>query len=421
MLRMVRLRVMFLGVVVVSAGFVWGYQARRQGIFPDDLLRSIARRTGLSGGETEREVMDGRAAPASDLFGLAYVDGTVDAEESGSGVLLDRREKPVPGLNLYSPRTLPEARLVDMAGQIRHRWSWGEGGWQHVHVFPDGSLLALVKDECLIKVDRDSNLLWRYDARVHHDCFVAADGTIYVLQRESRLMPESNGRIPTIDDQIAVLDEDGGLLRTISVTDAVLSSEFRQLLPLTKHVSPPRGEGAQDVELDILHTNHVEVFDGSLESKSPLFRRGNILTSMRTISSIAILSGETGEILWLWGPGNLVYQHDPTLLDDGHILIFNNGTSESQVLEIDPLGRKMVWEYRPGESFFSRSRGSVQRLANGNTLITESDRGHVREVTPDGEIVWRFACPDETKRGERVAIWRMTRIAPAALPFLDQK
>ena len=35
----------------------------------------------------------------------------------------------------------------------------------------------------------------------------------------------------------------------------------------------------------------------------------------------------------------------------------------------------------------------MQRLPNGNTLITEGSDGRVFEVTPDHEIVWEFISP----------------------------
>ena len=88
--------------------------------------------------------------------------------------------------------------------------------------------------------------------------------------------------------------------------------------------------------LDVLHTNHVEVFDGRLADRSPLYRAGNLLLSMRTISTILIADPRSREVLWAWGPGKLVFQHHPTLLDNGHLLVFNNGTERSEVLELDP-------------------------------------------------------------------------------------
>jgi Arylsulfotransferase (ASST) len=43
--------------------------------------------------------------------------------------------------------------------------------------------------------------------------------------------------------------------------------------------------------------------------------------------------------------------------------------------------------------FDSAIRSSQQRLANGNTLITESSGGRVLEVTAAGDIVWQFVNP----------------------------
>jgi hypothetical protein len=42
------------------------------------------------------------------------------------------------------------------------------------------------------------------------------------------------------------------------------------------------------------------------------------------------------------------------------------------------------------EPFLSIAQGAVQRLSNGNALISESARGRALEVTMSGEIVWEF-------------------------------
>ena len=125
-------------------------------------------------------------------------------------------------------------------------------------------------------------------------------------------------------------------------------------------------------------------------------------------------------MLWLWGPNKLQRQHHPSLLPSGNILIFDNRLEESRVVEMDPLTNKIVWTWDAGKNFFSRSRGSAQRLPNGNTLITVSDTGYVNEVTQEGDVVWRFANPKFTPNGLRRGIWRMQRLAPEALLFLNR-
>jgi hypothetical protein len=44
----------------------------------------------------------------------------------------------------------------------------------------------------------------------------------------------------------------------------------------------------------------------------------------------------------------------------------------------------------PAHDLFSSCCGTAQRLANGNTRITETDAGRALEVTRDGTIVWEY-------------------------------
>jgi outer membrane protein assembly factor BamB len=85
------------------------------------------------------------------------------------------------------------------------------------------------------------------------------------------------------------------------------------------------------------------------------------------------------------------------MLPNGNLMVFDNGYSRgwSRVVEYDPSSGEIVWEYKASDpyEFFSRGRGSCQRLPNGNTLITESAKGRVFETTPDGKLVWEFMNP----------------------------
>ena len=81
------------------------------------------------------------------------------------------------------------------------------------------------------------------------------------------------------------------------------------------------------------------------------------------------------------------------------------------MVEVDPLRREIVWEYRAPEqdSFYTGTRGANQRLANGNTLITESDNGRVFEVDGEGRIVWELRNPNLTDKREPSVIVRTRR------------
>ena len=89
-------------------------------------------------------------------------------------------------------------------------------------------------------------------------------------------------------------------------------------------------------------------------------------------------------------------------LPEAEIIVFDNGSSPykdlahvgcSFVLEINPVTKEEVWVYDDREFFHSNFTSAVQRLRNGNTLITEAWHGRIFEVTPERETVWEYVAP----------------------------
>jgi hypothetical protein len=114
------------------------------------------------------------------------------------------------------------------------------------------------------------------------------------------------------------------------------------------------------------------------------------------------------------GQGVLSGPHDGKVLPSGNILVFDNGLNRGCRGRRDGSGgRKIVWEYKAPnpKDLFSRGTRTVQRLANGDTLITDSDHGRAFEVTSNGEIVWDFFNPRGDKDNHRATIHRMNRYA----------
>lgn len=351
------------------------------------------------------------------LEALGYVDATYDPRGGLRGVLLNDETRTSPGYNFYTLRGRGGARLIDMLGRELYRWETDdEGQWLHAELLSSGDVIVTVPDRRLSRYDKHSRRLWSVRGRFHHD-FCVDEDEIYALTRIGRVVEQVHSRSDTLVDLIQVLSLDGTVKREISILDILSDSPYRFLLPSLT----PSERARTRRQLDVLHVNHIEVFDGRLADRHPIYKKGNILLSARNNSTIFILDGETLEIAWIWGPTNLTFQHQPTLLENGHLLVFDNGLTRSRVIEVDPLSGKIVWAYAPESGFFSRLRGSNQRLANGNTLITESDTGYVREITRERKLVWEFANPAVNSKQERAVIWRMTRVDPAALDFLETR
>ncbi len=336
------------------------------------------------------------------LNAIGYVAGTQEATLE-AGVTLHDRDRACPGPSLYTSGHALEAILIDMEGHELHKWrcsyekafpgrkapsraDW-HVSWRYSHCFGDGTLLAIVEGQGLIKLDRDSNLLWVLEDRAHHDLKVLENGDIYVLTRTAHMVPRINPMRPILEDFITLLDAGGAVKRRVSVLEAVERSEYRDAV-----FGKMRGDG------DILHTNALQWLDGSLEHVSPLFRRGNILTSFKDTNSVAIVDMEEERLVWhMQGPW--VAQHKPVLLPDATMLLFDNNRfgGASSVLIFNPLstGPDIVWQYTasPPESFYTDACGAAQPLCNGNLLVTVSEMGYVFEVTPEKETVWRFVSP----------------------------
>lgn len=151
--------------------------------------------------------------------------------------------------------------------------------------------------------------------------------------------------------------------------------------------------------------------------------------------------GKGGDLLYRWGnprayragtkeDQRLFAQHNahwiaPGLPGEGHVLVFNNGGNRpdgtySSVDEIvvpvdaeEPqagLVSGVRYDYQPGKAygpaesvwsytapkktdFHSFFISGAQRLPNGNTLICSGANGTIFEVTPDKQVVWKYANP----------------------------
>lgn len=356
------------------------------------------------------------------LRSLGYIQWSVirGDDRGKSGVLSADSRRYQDGVNLYHSRHRTEAYLMDMRGTILHTWTRGQGdeggGWHHVEIGDDGNLFAIAKDASLVKIDRDSRTIWESRHRFHHDLAVADSGEIYALCREVLWVRTESGAFPILDDQIVVLSPDGTLLRKISMYGVLKGEIERDVLDrartsydasLARQETPVIGE---DTAYDVFHTNTVEIFQRDVPG---LARQGDILVCVRNLNAIAVVNPADERIVWIWGQNHLDAPHQPSLTRNGTILAFDNGRKRgySRIVELDPVSEQVVWEYRgdPPASFYSELRGGAQKLPNGNILITESDSGHVFEITEDKTTVWDFWNP-ETRGGERAIIYRMTRI-----------
>jgi hypothetical protein len=335
------------------------------------------------------------------------------------GIRIDQAEQTADGFTLYTLTGGSRATLIDMRGTMVHRWelpfrkAWPHPShlespladeqiyWFRCHLYPNGDLLAVYQSDGdtpygygLVKLDKESRLLWAYANNVHHDIDVGEDGTIYTLAQRIVTKPPAGLEFldpPYLTDSLVVLSPDGQELQNIPIAEAITNSSYALTLTARKNETV-----WSERETDVLHVNGVRVLNRTLAARFPLFKPGQVLLSVRSLDTLAVLDRDTRRVVWA-ARGIWKAQHDPEFLDNGHLLLYDNAGSSEQtrVLEYDPLTQAIPWAYMNENStrFRALTRGTKQRLLNGNTLIVDPDNRRIFEVTKDKELVWEICCP----------------------------
>jgi hypothetical protein len=311
------------------------------------------------------------------------------------------------------------AFLIDMSGEVRHRWSMPAGAlrerfgsgqvpdgailnWRSFHLFANGDLLVVLQRSkftpygfAVVKLDKDSRILWANFNFAHHDVTVDEQGRVYTIGQAIR--PDDvpglgSIQAPFLEDFVLVLAPDGRTIHRHSVMEAFAGTPFaRSVSQLVK---------VRDWKGDYFHVNGIEPYD----SRNPIavLRENQVLVSVRNMDALATLDLATGKIVWLL-KGSWLKQHDPDLVA-GRIMLFDNRGdfargSRSRILELDPLTQGVTWQATVGDGYdlYSGWGGSQQALENGNVLITETAPGRLLELTRDGRLAWVYhnAAKDE--------------------------
>ncbi|MBN2439774.1 MAG: aryl-sulfate sulfotransferase [Spirochaetales bacterium] len=345
------------------------------------------------------------------LKSLPYVSWTAeDTDVSISGVTTYIKEKAYPGYNLFFNLN-DRAYLLDMDGKIVHVWymPYHTGVWEYGYLKPNGNLIAYCTDLCVTELDWYSNTVWYTPMRAHHDVEMLPDGTYlipYTLAKQYKSRT-------VLFNTIRHLSKKGTLIDEWSTWDHLEEIQKYQN-PSSLDVEPEDPELEKDQDFDYFHLNSIKILPSNTLGKTDnRFREGNWLISFRNASLVIILDKDSKEIVWAWGPDDLDWQHMPVMLESGEILIFDNGLTKrnySRVIQLNPVTKTITWEYKtdPPEKFFSNFWGGVQRLPNGNTLITNSANGHVFELTENKNIVWEYYNFD-IQNDTRKRIYRMMR------------
>jgi len=312
------------------------------------------------------------------------------------------------GYTIYAPTESSYVYMIDMNGEVVHMWAVNIqrddenqgvtlGTTYYYKYLKNQNLLVFVDGFGVKELDWNSHVVWEYRIKeAHHDFARLDNGNTLILYRKSVKAPEVSDK-PVYDDRFREVTPSG---ETVWEWHSVDHYEEFEFTSEAKNLIRKRGG-------DWLHTNTLDVLPD-----------GNIITCFRNLGMIAIVDKKTGKFIWKYD--KLVGPHHPNMIDNGNIIVYDNGGQSgypavkrdyTRLVEVNPKTDEVVWEYsylppnwvrthrshhlqaRHRSQFYSRAWGSIQRLPNGNTLSLDATGGRLFEITHKGEIVWEFVNP----------------------------
>ncbi len=153
---------------------------------------------------------------------------------------------------------------------------------------------------------------------------------------------------------------------------------------------------------------------------------GNFLLAFRNTCDIVKVNRVTGEFMWRMGgknnqftfigeieankPAYFTFAHGFKRLANGNFIMFDNGNLHTPIVsraveyKIDQVNKTatQVWQYHHNPEVYAPTRGSVQRLSNGNTVIGWGSASFVgvgktmiTELAPNDSILFEMESLDK--------------------------
>jgi len=247
---------------------------------------------------------------------------------------------------------------------------------------------------------------------MHHHISELPNGNVLVVGTDDELIdgyPAEGGgtaEYKVVGDTMHELSRDGSLVSTVSTFD------FLDPLDVPEDLDDPYWDSFVDPFWDFLYDGNTR--DWTHLNEVIVVDEDTYIVSIRHLNMIAkvdVSDPENPELIWRLGPEydfEMVgeglwnyHQHGPQLEEDGSLFVYDNGNHRGGIIRGPELFSRVVhyavdeenmeveqlWEYRGEEQYFATFVGGVQRLANGNVLVTDGgilSNPELRETDPDG-------------------------------------
>ncbi len=151
--------------------------------------------------------------------------------------------------------------------------------------------------------------------------------------------------------------------------------------------------------------------------------------SSDSVVQIDASSGETlrwfGQLEGAWGfdpEGSAFWwQHGAHLTDQGTLLLSTADADGAEAgetlareyeLDLEQEQLRQIWSFGAGQGIYAEELGEAHRLPGGNTLHNYGTARHLREIGPQGELLWELHWPEGGGLGRSTAIEDLYALLP---------
>lgn len=255
-------------------------------------------------------------------------DSTFTLGRRPAGLIYADNAKSFGGYTLFAPQTA-EGRvyLVDEQGEVAHQWQLPVRAGRDAVLLPNGNLgyngshrtsanlypaWDLWHGGDFYEVTPDNEIVWHYeDIYHHHDAQWLANGNL-LYTAASQLPADIAARVTGGDPR---RDAPDGVIQSDVVKEVNRDGEVVWEWRAWEHLNP------EDFPIhDIFDRRHWPMINGL-----SVTRDGLVLMSLRTTSGVIAVDKESGKVIWHAGPEVVAQQHTPVEMENGSILVFDNG------------------------------------------------------------------------------------------------
>jgi hypothetical protein len=254
----------------------------------------------------------------------------------------------------------------------------------HPYLSKDGILTYIIPWNDLVSVDlRTGQEKWRIRGAFHHSIELDANGDLWVcgaVQPQSISKPESKTRHSNkiFEDQVLVkVSPSGKILLLVSVADLILNSGLEYLM---------YGSSNPNVNFDPIHLNQIT----PIVSDSGLFKKGQVLISLRNMSTIMLIEPDSQSVVW-YRSGNWMNQHCVFPIGPSTFSLLDNHSFASGEYWLNSTWRSRIVKYNieTGESsevqvndqshggFYIPIEGRVQSVGFNHWMIEDCLNGTI--------------------------------------------